>query len=68
MSPSPEEKRRLVLGISGLMDMALGAALVLAAFGIIPWLADIPGWMLAILGVGFFIFGAFFAAFNLGAR
>ncbi len=64
---SPEA--RIALLVSGVLDMLLGAALVLAAAGVLPvgWAAAIglPRWLLGAAGLFFFVSGTAVAGFQL---
>ncbi len=68
MNNSPENKRRLVLGLAGLLDIGLGVFIVLIALRIIPIFDGLPRWILYLLGGGLFTSGVFMALFNLSRQ
>ncbi len=67
-NPTNNQARRLALLISGLIDMLLGAGLVLATTGIFPVnlpLFGIPGWVTDAIGFVLFLSGLAFVAYQL---
>ncbi|MBT3314070.1 MAG: hypothetical protein HN390_05610 [Anaerolineae bacterium] len=65
MNNSPKNTRRLILGLAGLSDMALGIFFVLVALRILPIFENIPSWIFYLIGGGLFTTGTFMAIFSL---
>ncbi len=68
MNNSPKNTRRLILGLAGLSDIALGIFFVLIALRIIPIFEGIPSWVFYLIGGLLFTFGTFMAIFNLTSK
>ncbi len=68
MKNTPKNKRRLILGLAGLSDIALGLFFLLIALRIIPLFEELPRWILYLIGGGLFTIGTFMALFNLRAN
>jgi hypothetical protein len=66
--PNAQRTRRLVLALSGLLDMLLGASLVAAWAGVLPVdlsAFGLPRWVVGVVGGLFFLSGTAVAAWQL---